>query len=261
MATRLIAGSRAIVTGASGGIGRAIALELARQGAEVIAVARREERLRELAEEIAALGQRLEFVTGDITDPATRRAALDLAQARWDALDILVNNAGVGAWGPFERAGEERLRRIMEVNFFALAEMTRGALPLLLHGRRPIVVNMGSVLGHRAMPRSSEYCASKFAVRGLSESLRAELAPSGIDVLLVSPSTTDTEFFDRPLERQGEPAWTNRPRTPAVVVARQTVTAIRRGRHKIVISLGGKLLVWANRLFPGLTDYFVGRFG
>jgi short-subunit dehydrogenase len=261
MATRTIAGSRAIVTGASGGIGRSIALELALQGAEIIAIARREERLRELAAEVAALGRRLEFIAGDITAPGARRAVLDLAQARWNALDILVNNAGVGAWGLFEQAREERLRRIMEVNFFALAEMTREALPLLKRGRRPMVVNIGSVLGHRAVPRSSEYCASKFAVRGLSESLRAELVPSGIDVLLVSPSTTDTEFFDRPLEMQGELAWSNRPRTPAVVVARRTVSAIRRGRHEIVISLGGRLLVRLNRLFPRLMDYFVSRFG
>ncbi|MBI3467093.1 MAG: SDR family NAD(P)-dependent oxidoreductase [Planctomycetes bacterium] len=261
MATRTISGSRAVVTGASGGIGRAIAVELARQGCEVIAVARREERLRELAAEVAALGRRLEFIAGDITDPGARRAALDLAQSRWDAIDILVNNAGVGAWGPFEQASEERLRRIMEVNFFALAEMTRGALPLLKRGRRPIVVNVGSVLGYRAMPRSSEYCASKFAVRGLSQALRPELASSGIDLLLVSPSTTDTEFFDRPLEAQGVPSWPGRPRTPAAVVARQTVSAIRRGRHEIVISLGGKLLVWANRFFPRVTDYVMGRIG
>jgi short-subunit dehydrogenase len=259
MAIRTISGSRAVVTGASGGIGRAITLELAREGSEVIAVARREERLRELAVEVAALGQRLEFIVGDVTDPATRRAAFDLAQSRWGAIDILVNNAGVGAWGPFELASEERLRRIMEVNFFALAEMTRSALPLLKRGRRPIVVNIGSVLGHRALPRSSEYCASKFAVRGLSQALRPELVGSGIDLLLVSPSTTDTEFFDRPLEAQGAPSWPGRPRTPAAVVARKTVSAIRRGRREIVISLGGKLLVWANRFFPRVTDYVANR--
>jgi short-subunit dehydrogenase len=236
-------------------------MELARQGVSIIAVARREDRLRELAAEVAALGQQLDFVTGDVTDPLTRKAAIDLAQARWDALDILVNNAGVGAFGLFEQASEERLRRVMEVNFFALAEWTRAALPLLKRGRRPIVVNVASVLGHRAMPRSSEYYASKFAVRGLSEALRAEFRPSGIDILLVSPSTTDTEFFDRPLEMQGELSWSKRPRTPAAIVAQRTVSAIKRGRREIVISLGGKLLVWSNRLFPGLTDYFVSRFG
>ena len=260
MATRDISGSRAVVTGASGGIGRAIALELTRQGAHVIATARREDKLRELSDEVAALGGKLEFVVGDITDRGTREAVRSLAKECWGAIDILVNNAGVGAWGLFETAGEERLRRIMEVNFFALAEMTRDALPLLKPGRRPIVVNIGSVLGYRALPRSSEYCASKFAVRGLSESLRPELASVGIDLLLVSPSTTDTEFFDRPLEMQSPSAWSNRPRTSPAVVARQTIRAMRRGRREIVISLGGKLLVWVSRHFPRVTGFFLDRF-
>src|SRR5581483_9150141 len=126
----------------------------------------------------------------------TRLAALAAAQRQFGGLDILVNNAGVSAWGPFDQAGEDRLRRIREVNFFALAEMTREALPLVKAGRQPLVVNIASILGHRGIPLQAEYCASKFAVRGLSESLRPELARTGIDLLLVSPGTTDTEFFD-----------------------------------------------------------------
>src|SRR5204862_1887651 len=110
-------------------------------------------------------------------------------------LDALVNNAGIGALGRFDQADEARLRQVMEVNFFAPAEFVREALPHLKAGNRPIVVNIGSVLGHRAVPEKSEYCASKFALHGFSDALRAELAPLGIDVLLVSPSTTTSEFF------------------------------------------------------------------
>jgi short-subunit dehydrogenase len=84
----------------------------------------------------------------------------------------------------------------MEVNFFAPAEFIREALPLLQHGKQPIVMNVSSVLGHRAVPEKSEYCASKFALHGLSDALRAEFVKRGIDVLLVSPSTTASEFFD-----------------------------------------------------------------
>src|SRR4029079_8217356 len=118
--------------------------------------------------------------------------------------DLLINNAGVGALGRFEEAGAERLRRIMEVNFFALVEMARLAIPALQQGRRPLIVNISSILGHRAVPRSSEYCASKFAVQGFSESLRAELTRLKIGVLVVSPGTTATEFFDHAVESLGK---------------------------------------------------------
>ena len=122
---RDIADCRALVTGASGGIGRAVALELARQGARLVVVARREERLRALAAEVAALGREIECVAGDVTDRATRLACLGRAEERFGGLDALVNNAGIGAIGPFAEASPERLRQVFEVNFFALAEMTR----------------------------------------------------------------------------------------------------------------------------------------
>ena len=202
---REIRGSRAIVTGASSGIGREVARELARQGAMVVLTARRQDRLQELAGQIAAEGGRAEFVAGDITDPAVRAAAIETARKSFGGLDILVNNAGVGALGPFDTAEPERVRRVMEVNFFALVEMTRLALPLLKEGRRPILVNVGSILGHRGVPHNSEYAASKFAVHGFSESVRAEWAALGIDVLVVSPGTTETEFFDKVIEAQRGP--------------------------------------------------------
>lgn len=147
---------RAIVTGASSGIGRAVALELARQGAGLVVVARREDRLRQLVEEVAAMGTPCEPIVGDITEADTRQRALDAAQSKLGGLDILVNNAGVGAMGLFEDADPGRVRRVMEVNFFALVEMTRLALPLLKQGAQPIIVNVSSILGHRGVPHSSE---------------------------------------------------------------------------------------------------------
>src|SRR5688572_23627137 len=109
MSHRTLAGSRAIVTGASGGIGRAIALELSRQGADLVVVARREDRLAALAVEIQQLSRRCEIIVGDITEETTRRAALECSSAAYGGLDLLVNNAGVGALGPFEQAAPERL--------------------------------------------------------------------------------------------------------------------------------------------------------
>ena len=260
MAKRVIQGSRAIVTGASSGIGRAIALELARQGATVVLVARRQDRLDELAEQIAAHGGRAECVAGDVTDPQTRQASIDAARSGFGGLDLLVNNAGIGAMGLFEDAEATRVRRTMEVNFFALVEMTRLALPLLKQGTDPMIVNVGSILGHRGVPHNSEYCASKFAVQGFSEAIRSELAPQKIDVLVVSPGTTETEFFDRVIQRTGEPSWPEHRAVTAAEVARQTVRAIRRGRHEIIPYRWGRVLCWLNRLSPGLVDRLMARY-
>jgi short-subunit dehydrogenase len=257
---RKIQGARAIVTGASSGIGREVARELARQGAMVVLVARRQERLQELAGQIAAAGGRAKWVAGDITDPAVRAEAIETVRTSFGGLDILVNNAGVGALGLFESAGPERVRRVMEVNFFALVEMTRLALPLLKEGKRPILVNVGSILGHRGVPYNSEYAASKFAVHGFSESVRAEWAASGIDVLVVSPGTTATEFFDKVIERKGAPTWPEHTAVTAASVARQVVRAIRRGRHEIIPYRWGKVLCWLNRLSPRLVDRLMARY-
>jgi short-subunit dehydrogenase len=260
MAKREIRDSRAIVTGASSGIGRALALELARQGAEVLLTARREDRLCELERQIAGAGGRAAWVAGDICDPATRQAALDLCLSRFGGLDILVNNAGVGALGLFEHADPERLRRLMEVNFFSLVEMTRLALPPLRQGVNPIVVNIGSIVGHRGVPYNCEYSASKFAVRGFSESIRSEFTRHGIDVLVVSPGTTQTEFFDQVLERTGEPTWPEHKAVSSEAVARQIVRAVRRGSAEIIPYGWGKVLCWLNRLSPRLMDRIMARY-
>ncbi len=261
MPRRTIEGSRVLITGASSGIGRALALELARRGAKLVLLARRASKLEDVAAEVSRRGSQVETVTGDVTDEAARRQALDRALSCYGGLDILVNNAGIGAQGNFAEADPARLRPIMEVNFFALAEMTRAALPLLRNGRRPMIVNISSILGHRGIPGTSEYCASKFAVQGFSESLRAELWPEGIDVLVVSPGTTQTEFFDVLVEKRGQAAWSGRGGDSPEVVARKIARAIRSGRHEIMPNWLGWALCGLNRLSPRLADEVVARFG
>lgn len=261
MSRRKISGLRTIVTGASSGIGRALALELARQGARLVLTSRRTEFLEELKKEIRELVAEAHVVAGDIVEPDVRQRLLEVAQAELGGLDLLINNAGVGAIGPFAEASEARLRRVMEVNFFAPAELIRRAVPLLRAGNRPMIVNVSSVLGHRAIPKKSEYCASKFALHGLSDSLRTELVHCGIDVLLVSPSTTATDFFDNVLEKKADLPWLALGAMSPDAVARKAVKAIRRGRHEIILTPGGKLLVWFDRLCPPLVNRLVARFG
>jgi short-subunit dehydrogenase len=261
MARRSLIEKRGLVTGASGGIGRALAVELARSGVDQVLLARRGDRLAAVADEITRLGRRAVAIVGDVTDPEVRSRALAAARDELGGLDILANNAGISAHGRFADADPDRLRPILETNFIAPAELIRSALPLLREGREPIVVNVSSVLGRRACPHKSEYCASKFALDGLSESLRAEFAPLGIDVLVVTTGPTDTEFFQHLIEEHGELPWKDAKPVAPERVARATRRAIERGRHEIVPSWRGWLLVTANRLAPRIVDRIMARYG
>jgi short-subunit dehydrogenase len=258
---RHLTSRRALVTGASSGIGRALALELARHGANVVLFARREDRLTQVAAEISKLGRRAIAVAGDVTNAADRQRALAAARDQFGGLDILVNNAGVAAHGRFADADPSRVRPIMEVNFFAPVELIREALPMLRKGVRPIVVNIGSILGRRGSPHKSEYSASKFAIHGFSEAVRPELARLGIDVLVVAAGPTETEHFDVLLEGTAKLPWGDPPRQPADQVARAIVRGIERGRHEIVTSWRGRLLLLLNRCCPRFVDWIMSRYG
>ncbi|TWU40605.1 SDR family NAD(P)-dependent oxidoreductase [Novipirellula artificiosorum] len=248
----------AVVTGASSGIGRCLCKLLIDRGARVVGVARRSDRLREL--EQSDLRGHFVAVVGDITDKSIRdqvaRVATDLGRGQ---LDLLVNNAGIGAIGPFADASPERLRQVMEVNFFAPAELTRILIPRLRQGRAPVICNISSVLGHRAVPNKSEYCASKFALHGWSDSLRAELAADGIQVTLVSPSTTRSEFFDSLVETDSGQTSKSIGSWPPERVARTTLASIEARRSEVICSLGGKALVYADRASPPLMNAILSR--
>lgn len=252
-------GAIAIVTGASSGIGMELCRLLVTQGSKVVACARRQDRLEELGRSLTAAEDSAgEFhpVAGDISEAATRQRLIEAAAGlSGGRLDLLVNNAGIGAFGPFEQASENRLRRIMEVNFFAPVELSRIALPLLHRGRAPVLCNIGSVLGHRAVPNKSEYCAAKFALHGWSDSLRAELHGSGIQVTLVSPSTTRSEFFNAVIDSPAGARGRSIGSWPADRVARAAMAAIRKRRAEVILSLPGKVLVYADRLAPALVNY------
>jgi short-subunit dehydrogenase len=242
----------AVVTGASSGIGRCLSELLIERGATVVVVARRANRIEGLGQSRSG---RVIPVVGDITDESVRDAIVDAATSiRGGEVDLLVNNAGIGAIGAFADASPERLRRVMEVNFFAPVELTRKMLPHLRQGRAAVICNISSVLAHRAVPLKSEYCASKFAIHGWSDSLRAELAPGGIQVTLVSPSTTRSEFFDSLVGTEaGQTSASVGSWTPERV-AEKTLAAICARRSEVICSLAGKALVYGDRLAPPLMN-------
>lgn len=148
MARRQLKGARILVTGASSGIGRALCVRLCQHGASVLATARREDRLQRLQTDCASLPGTLQIIAGDLTLDAHREGILQWVASQWGGLDVLVNNAGVGAIGRFDAAKQDRLRHVMEVDFFAPVELTRHCLPWLRKGNRPAILNVGLSLIH-----------------------------------------------------------------------------------------------------------------
>jgi short-subunit dehydrogenase len=254
MARRKLHGLRALVTGASSGIGRALAVELARRGTKCLLIARRNEELAEVREATREVGTEASLHVGDITDAQVRTEAIANAHRELGGLDLLVNNAGISASGDVAGESPGVLRRIFEVNFFATVELTQAALPLMAKGRTPMVVNVSSILGHRGIPFTAAYCASKFALTGWSQSLRAELAPRGIDVLLVSPGTTDTGLASHLVDERIKLPWADMKGVTAQRVALATVRAIEQGKHEIVPNWRGWWMLLVHRVAPGIVD-------
>jgi short-subunit dehydrogenase len=251
---RTISGSRLVITGASQGIGRALTEGAVRQGARVLAAARSQDLLEELALSLSEGRGQLVTIGADVTCPEDRQNLVEAAVRHFGGADILVNNAGVGATGHFAEVGPERLRKIMEVNFFGLTETTRLFIPLLKQGNRPAIVNISSIAGKRGIPARSEYSASKFAVQGFSEALRAEMVRFGIDVLVICPGLTQTNFSKNMLEQKARLQLDHMRGMSAEEAAGAILKSIERGRNEVCLTFQGKLMVLVSRFFPRLAD-------
>ncbi|MFN2593837.1 MAG: SDR family NAD(P)-dependent oxidoreductase [Actinomycetota bacterium] len=192
-----VAGKVCVLTGASSGIGRQTALDLAQAGATLCVAARREPELQSLVDEIGGTGAGHSYVVCDVSDRAQVRAVADHVESTYGRCDALINNAGFSTGDrPFSGDDDiEDLHATMATNFFGTAYCTAALLPLLERSAPSHVVNVASVAGRLALASSSAYCASKFAVVGWSESLHFDLAPKGITVSLIEPGPIPTEGF------------------------------------------------------------------
>jgi NAD(P)-dependent dehydrogenase (short-subunit alcohol dehydrogenase family) len=205
-------GKVALVTGGSSGIGRATALRLASFGARVVVAARTVSALEEVAEEIRALGVEALAVPTDVTDGEQCRRAIESTAAHFGRLDVLVCSAGVSMRGLFADAEPAALEHIMRVNFFGTLYPTYFAVPHVKRSRGSLVA-ISSLTGKRGTPSYAIYGASKFAVRGLYDSLRLELAGDGVHVGVVSPGFVATPLRQRVLDGSGRP-WPKPPAPP-----------------------------------------------
>jgi len=244
-----------LITGASSGIGAALAREFSRRGFALVLVARRLDRLTALRDDLTRTGSRALAVKADVTSEEELAGAFQQAHRAFGRIDIVVANAGFGVRGNFEQLTLDDYRRQFETNVFgALRTISLGLEEL--KRSKGIAVLMGSVAGHVAVPKISPYAMSKFALRAFAESLRAELAPSGVAVVLISPGLVESEFrrvdnrsVFHPEYNDPIPAWLQLSSGKA---ARQMVRAILRRRGEAVITLHGKVAVWLKRHFPGL---------
>jgi short-subunit dehydrogenase len=236
-----------------------LAQQLGKLGARLALVARNEDKLAELAAELDSSGAEAWVLPADITRDEDRHRLLEQVKDRWAELDVLINNAGVASWAHFADSSEEILRQIMEVNFFAPAELIRLAIPLLVRGIQPAVVNVASMCGRRAMPAWSEYSASKYALCGLTEALRGELARFGIDVLLMVPGLTRSEFPKHFLLAQGRAKIDFDKGLPPERVAAAISAALTRNKTEKVIGSDARWLLLFNKFFPRLTNRLLAR--
>jgi len=243
----------ALITGASSGIGAALARELVREGARLVLMARRRERLETLQAELIAAGAEVVVHAGDVTQRADLDAAVALAIQRFGRLDIAVANAGFGVVGKVEKLEVGDYRRQFETNVFAVLETIKACLPELRKSRGRLVL-IGSVAGYVSSPNASPYAMSKFAVRALALALEHEVAPYGVTVTLISPGfvvseirQVDNRGAHHPSAKDPLPAWLT---MPTDVAARQIVSAAHRRRREAVITFHGKVLVWIQRFAP-----------
>ncbi|MFO0945958.1 MAG: SDR family oxidoreductase [Planctomycetota bacterium] len=252
---RTLAHKRMLITGASSGIGRALALAAATRGARVAVASRSADRLAHLVTEIEASGGEAIALPTDVTVPQDRADLFHRVVEQFGGLDILVNNAGVAAHGHFVDLNPDILRKIMEVNFFAYAENCRLAIPLLAEGNQPLITNVSSMAGRRGVPAWSEYSASKFAVCGFSEALRAELARFEIDLMLVVPGLTKSELGSNMLAHKGRLPADHEGGLPAEIVAQKILDGMEKNKHELRIEKDARLLLFVNWLMPRFVDW------
>jgi len=245
----------AIVTGASEGIGRALAQQLVSEGAQVALAARSKDKLEALVAELGA--ERALAVPTDVAQPAQVERLVARTVERFGGADILVNNAGFGLYALVEETDWAHLREMWEVNFFGAVACTRAALPHLRQ-RGGAVVNISSVAGKIPLPYMASYCATKSALNAFSDGLRMELARAGVHVLTVCPGRVRTNFHEAAYRDGKNLPAIFQQRHPTGVsaedVARATLRALRRGRREVIIPWRLRLAASLRNLLPGLTE-------
>lgn len=246
-------GKNVVITGASSGIGKATAIEMAKRGANVVLGARRGDLLEQVAAACRAHGVTATPVVADVT------IAADCARLTAGEVHVLINNAGFAIFDTIAHAKPDELRAMMETNYFGAVSCTQAVLPQMLARRSGAIVNVASITGIMGFARMGGYCATKFAMVGLTEALRDEVLGRGVRVALVCPGTTDTEFFVK-AERGKMPAASRlmlavRPER----VARVICDAAEDGGYRRIIPAFAAMYMRIKEVFPRTAHFLMRR--
>ena len=252
-----------ILTGATSGVGRALAKLLAERGTRLVISGRRESRLIDLASEYP--GVLIPF-PGDITNSRFQEELVEKAKVAFGGIDLVIAAAGVGAVGPFSESSLDTMRSVFEIDFFAPVDLVYKSLPQLKKGRSPAVVLIGSILGVHPLPLHGGYAAAKAALHGFANAVRPELASLGIDVKVAILGPTESEFWDN-LVAGERASWSQGRPLSAETTAAAIVAAMERGGGAVTPGWRAKTYVFLARfsqhllicLFVGSVDFLANR--
>jgi short-subunit dehydrogenase len=253
-----LAGRRIILTGASEGIGRALALALAAQGARVALAARDAARLEALARECRTHGGETLVVPTDIANEVDCGWLVETTLQNFGGIDVVIHNAGITMWSRFDAIADlEIFDRLLQVNYLAPVRLTSLALPHLKQSKG-LLVAVASIAGLTGVPERSGYAASKHAMIGFFDSLRIELRGTGVDVTVIAPDFVVSEIHKRAIGPDGEPLGTSPMRESRIMTATdcaaRIVRAIAKRERLVVMSTRGKLGRWLKLIAPGVID-------
>ena len=255
-------GKWALVTGASAGIGVALARELAKNGAKLILTARRKDRLDGLAAELTAKGTEVRIVAADLNQPGAPKEIYDATVGAGLQVEILINNAGLGQYGEFASGEPDQELSQVRVNCEAMVHLTRLFVPALIERRRGWVMVLASTASFQPVPFLSTYAATKAFDRFFALGLAEEVAPFGVHVTALCPGPTESEFFAvaGTEKSPGGKSLANRKRQSAEEVARLGLEALARGKHTIIPYFAGRLTAVIVRFLPvGFVSYMIAK--
>lgn len=252
---------RVIITGASSGIGRQLAIDLAKYNTQQVLIARNSDKLKCVVDEISLVypgNFRPLFFVCDVSQQNEVANAIRFTVSQLGGIDILINNAGIGIYGPIKNTTPDDFKRIMDVNFLGAVNCTYHTLPYIQLSKNACIVFISSVASLYGIPMYSSYCSSKAALKSYSQTLRAELGSSNVNILHVSPDYTKTSFFRN--EKFIEGASLHRDKMASVEqVAKKITNAIINKRRETIISFRGRILHWFHALFPALVQAYFER--